>query len=134
MTGYSSTPLYKKLGIKENSRVIFINEPSDFKESLGELPYYIVAKNKLDGNFDYIHIFSKSKEDLETLFRQAFVHLKKDGALWVSWPKKTSGVVTDLDENIIRGIGLKNGLVDVKVAAINDIYSGLKFVYRIKDR
>ncbi|HVT01188.1 MAG TPA: DUF3052 domain-containing protein [Patescibacteria group bacterium] len=133
MSAYSKTPLAQKLGIKEGAKVLFINEPEDFVKSLASIPYYIVP---LDGksNLDYVHLFSKEKDELEKLFPKLSHRLNKNGMIWISWPKKASGVTTSLDENIIREIGLANGLVDVKVAAIDEIWSGLKFVYRIKDR
>ncbi len=131
MVGYSGTPLIKKLGIKPDYKIIFINEPQTFRQALG---VNLQTKGKLEGEFDYVHFFSKSKEELKKFFESVRNHLNKDGTLWISWPKKMSGVKTDLNENIIREEGLENGLVDVKVAAIDDIWSGLKFVYRLKDR
>ncbi len=131
MAGYSGMPLVKKLGIKPGARIIFINEPDSFREQLGEP---IVTEEKLEGEFDYVHFFVTDKKELRGFFTTVLNHLKKNGMLWISWPKKSSGVVTDLNENIIREIGLKSGLVDVKIVAIDDTWSALKFVYRIKDR
>ncbi len=134
MAGYSSTPLVKKLGIKPDSKVLFINEPANFYEALGELPENIRNQNKLNDKYDYVHYFAYSKIELESLFGEIEKFLKKDGMVWISWPKKASGVKVDLDENVIREVGLTYGLVDVKVAAIDNVWSGLKFVYRLKDR
>jgi len=134
LAGYSSAPLIKKLGIKPDSKIIFINEPVSLYRELGELPENIKTAKSLDQQFDYIHYFTTFRTDLESFFKLILKFLKKDGMLWVSWPKKSSKVTTDLDENIIREIGLKNGLVDVKVAAIDEVWSGLKFVRRLKDR
>ncbi len=131
MIGYSAVPLYKKLGLKENSRIIFINEPDNFLSKLG---IKIKTEQKLTGQFDYVHFFTKSKAELEKFFPQIRDHLNEGGMFWVSWPKGSFGVTTDINENIIRESGLSNGLVDVKVAAIDEIWSGLKFVYRLKDR
>ncbi len=131
MAGYSGTPLIKKLGIKQGLRNIFINEPQTFRSELG---LDMNLGEKLDGEFNYIHFFTKDRDELTAFFSKVRKYLKKDGALWISWPKKSSGVETDLNENIVRDIGLENQLVDVKVAAIDDIWSGLKFVFRLKDR
>lgn len=134
MAGYSQTPLIKKLGIKPGARVIFINEPVSIYKAFGQVPTGIKTTKKLTGGFDYIHFFAMDNESLSAFFKSVKKFLKKDGALWISWPKKSSGINTDLNENAIREAGLKNGLVDVKVAAIDDTWSGLKFVYRVKDR
>ena len=133
-TGYSGTPLIKKLGIKENSTVIFMHPPTDYSRIIGELPKNALSKNKLSGSFDFIQIFARNAKELESDFPNLKQHLKPDGSLWVSWPKKASGITTDLDENKIRKIGLENGLVDIKVCAVDEKWSGLKFVYRLADR
>lgn len=132
MSGYSDTPLIKKLGIRPDSKVLFINEPASIYRDLGLLPQD--DRNVKSHEFDYVHFFTTRKSDLEKFFKQVKKILKKDGSLWISWPKKSSNVKSDIDENLIREIGLKEGLVDVKVAAIDDTWSGLKFVYRLKDR
>lgn len=133
MAGYSATPLIKKLGIKPDDKVLFINEPAIFYKDLGVLPEELNKVNNKT-HFDYIHFFTKDKDDLEKFFKEIPKHLGKNGMLWISWPKKSAKVETDIDENIIREIGLAAGLVDVKVAAIDDTWSGLKFVFRLKDR
>jgi hypothetical protein len=132
MPGYSGTPLPKKLGIKDGFRVCFVAAPS---EVLSELKT-AVAEAAPNGKapIDFAMVFSKSKTELRKEFRRVSKLLAPSGMLWVSWPKKSSGVATDLDENIVRGIGLAAGLVDVKVCAVTDIWSGLKFVRRLKDR
>ncbi len=140
MGGYSKTPLIKKLGIKPDSKVLFINEPASIYKELGELPKTENISDK--SHYDYIHFFTKDKNDLGNFFKEVKKVLKKDGMLWISWPKtkKVGGdelrrtTQTDLNENIIREIGLAEGLVDVKVAAIDEVWSALKFVYRLKDR
>lgn len=134
MAGYSGTPLIKKLGIKENSRVIFINEPANLFSNLSDLPKGVKTEQRLTGEYDYIHYFAFTRAELATFFSAIRNYLKKDGMLWISWPKKSSKIQSDLNENIIREIGLKNGLVDVKVAAIDNTWSGLKFVFRLRDR
>lgn len=132
--GYSQTPLIKKLGIKEGFKVHFENPPDNLQTLLGELPEETTVLIELIGPVDYIHLFTKSKDELQTQFPILKTALAQNGLLWISWPKKASKVTTDLNENIVRGVGLQNGLVDVKVCAVDEIWSGLKFVYRLKDR
>ncbi len=134
MAGYSRTPLIKKLGIKPDSNILFINEPASFYKELGQIPSSVQISKNPDSQFDYIHYFAFNSEELEMLFGEVKKILKKDGMLWISWVSPTRDKSAKLNENIIRDIGLKSGLVDVKVAAIDDKWSGLKFVYRIKDR
>ena len=134
MAGYSATPLVKKLGLRSGFEVAFVNAPEDFVKQLdlqAEVKVRSLSKSK---DFDFILVFVKSQETLTTAFAQYSRKIKPNGMLWVSWPKKTSGVQTDLTENIVRDIGLAVGLVDVKVCAVDDVWSGLKFVYRLKDR
>lgn len=134
MAGYSGTPLLKKLGIKENTSVYAFKPPAGYFDLLGALPEGVTVKEKAAGALDFIHIFVKEQAVFEKEFLRGQKLLKKDGMLWVSWPKKASKVATDLDENVIRDFGLKNGLVDVKVCAVDEVWSGLKFVVRLKDR
>lgn len=134
--GYSGTPLPKKLGIEEGHRVALLRAPAGFERTLGSLP--AVAQMQRDprgaGPFDVQVLFSDGARDLVPRFARAQQRMVPDGALWVAWPKKASGVATDLDENVVRAIGLAAGLVDVKVCAIDATWSGLKFVVRLKDR
>lgn len=132
--GYSGTPLAKKLGIKEGHRLAFVGAPKNYRVLLGELPRGITFADELVGTFDLIQLFAGSVAELESDFRQAIEHLAMAGALWVSWPKRSSGVATDLDENVVRRTGLALGVVDVKVCAVDDTWSGLKFVRRLTDR
>ena len=134
MAGYSETPLLKKLGIKEGSALFILQPPSEYFDWISPLPPEVKVKAKLAGDFDFIHLFVKDQKTFSKEFVRSKKQLKKDGMMWISWPKKASKVPTDLDENIIRDFGLKNGLVDVKVCAIDDVWSGLKFMFRIKDR
>jgi len=132
MPGYSGTPLTKKLGLKDQHRVAFLDLPSEVRTELKEaLATCRMAKS---GPYDFVQIFVKNKADLRKYFSQFSSQLEPSGILWVSWPKKTSGVATDLTENEVRDIGLELGLVDVKVCAVTEIWSGLKFVIRVKDR
>jgi hypothetical protein len=133
MAGYSGTPLVKKLGIKENSQIAFVNAPAGFVNQL-DLPKGVKINARASKPFDFIQLFARSRRDLETRFPLQAAKLTPTGMLWISWPKKSSGVVTDLNENIVRDIGLANGLVDVKVCAVDDVWSALKFVFRLQDR
>jgi len=134
MAGYSATPLIKKLGIRPGFDVAFVNAPEDFVKQL-DLPSDIsVRSHSKSDDLDFILVFVKSQKILSTAFAESARKIKPNGMLWVSWPKKTSGVQTNLTENVVRDIGLAAGLVDVKVCAIDEVWSGLKFVYRLKDR
>jgi hypothetical protein len=134
MAGYSSTPLAKKLGFKEGFRAGFVNAPKSFEKELGSLPDGVEICEALRKPLNLIVLFVDSQKMLKKEFPQLAKKLPGNGMLWIAWPKKASGIITDLSENIIRDIGLAAGLVDVKVCAVNDIWSGLKFVYRLKDR
>ena len=134
MPGYSGTPLSKKLGLTEGLVMYVVNSPSDYFDWLAPLPGKLIVKDKLSGEMDFIHLFVREFRVFEKEFVNGKSHLKKTGMLWVSWPKKSAKVPTDLDENLIREFGLKNGLVDVKVCAVDEVWSGLKFMFRIKDR
>lgn len=133
MPGYSQTPLPKKLGIKAGLRVLFVWAPEGVSS---ELKGAIAGCKVADGKepIDFAMIFAKSSADLTKEFKRIAKLLAPAGMLWVSWPKKSSQVATDLNENIVRDIGLAEGLVDVKVCAVTDVWSGLKFVRRLKDR
>jgi hypothetical protein len=132
MAGYSGTPLPKKLGIKPQFRVAFFELPADVRSQLKES--VTGCRLTQNGRLDFAHIFVKSQAKLRKEFVRFARRLAPAGILWVSWPKKSSGVATDLDENRVRQIGLDAGLVDVKVCAVNELWSGLKFVIRLKDR
>lgn len=134
MAGYSGTPLQKKLGIKPGARVVFVNEPPSLRRDLGELPEGVKILKSAAADLDFAHVFVKSRAELEKQFAKLASQLHPAGMLWISWPKKASGVATDLNENIVRDIGLANGLVDVKVCAVDEVWSGLKFVIRVRDR
>ena len=134
MAGYSGTPLVKKLGIKEGYRIAFVNAPKGFVKELGELPSEVRIISRPGRPLDFILLFTKSAAALKRDFAGLARMLLPNGMLWVAWPKKSSGVSTDLSDNNVRQIGLGASLVDVKVCAVNDIWSGLKFVYRLEDR
>jgi hypothetical protein len=132
MAGYSKRSLAEKLGLK--GRAHFSNAPDGYLKILGKLPAGCEHQKKLTSGLEFIQHFSREKADLVKSFPKLKKALSNGGALWVSWPKGASKVATDLNENVVREIGLKNGLVDVKVCAVDEVWSGLKFVYRLEDR
>jgi len=134
VAGYSGTPLPKKLGIKPGSRLGLFNAPKGFDKTLGALPEGVKTTTRLGGSLDVAVFFTDKGAELARRFSSLAKAIAPAGGLWVSWPKKTSGVKTDLDEHAVRAVGLEGGLVDVKVCAIDEIWSGLKFVVRVKDR
>jgi hypothetical protein len=132
--GYSGTPLVKKLGIKEGFGVALVAAPDGFRSELKGVPDKVCFVTSPASQLDLILLFAKTQSELTRNFSRLAAKLKPAGMLWIAWPKKASGVATDLSENTIREIGLDAGLVDVKVCAVNEIWSGLKFVIRVKDR
>ena len=134
MAGYSSTPLAKKLGIKEGSRIGLVNAPKDFQTELGKLPDKAEFVARLTNSLDIILFFVLTERALARDFSKLAKKLVANGMIWIAWPKKSSGVATDLSFDNVQRIGLDAGLVDVKICAIDDTWSGLKFVYRLKDR
>jgi len=134
MAGYSGTPLPKKLGIKDGLKIGFVHHPENFSELLGVLPSSVQIVPRITKPIDLVVIFVKQQRVLEKEFSNLATKLSTDGTIWVAWPKKSSGEKTDLNFNIVQRIGLDSGLVDVKICAIDDVWSGLKFVYRLKDR
>ena len=134
MAGYSGTPLVKKLGIKEGSRVALVNAPGDFQTELDELPDNVKFMKSTTKSLDLILFFVLSERVLARDFAKLAARLTSNGMIWIVWPKKSSGVTTDLTFERVQRIGLDSGLVDVKICAIDDTWSGLKFVYRLKDR
>ncbi len=134
MAGYSGTPLAQQLGIKPGSRVAAVEAPPGFGQSLAPLPAGAILRQSSDGRADVIVFFTKSLADLAGQFRGLKQRLEPSGGFWVAWPKRASGVATDLTENIIRAVGLAQGLVDNTVCAVDETWSGLRFVYRLTDR
>jgi len=126
--------LAEKLGIKEGMAIMSFNVPEGYTEKIGHLPSTIQNKKKLLGMCDLIHFFALSRSQLENQFPILKKHLYPTGMLWISWPKLSSNLKTDLNENNIRDIGLCHGLVDTKVLAVDETWSALKFVFRLKDR
>lgn len=134
MAGYSGTPLPKKLGIKPNQRIALIDAPKDFTKLLGPLPENATIVKRLNGPLDLIILFVDREQPLAKQFPILAEKLQKDGMIWIAWPKKSSGVATDLVFEKVQRIGLDCGLVDVKICAVDEVWSGLKFVIRLKDR
>ena len=133
-TGYSGTPLAKKLGIKEAHRVLLVNEPKEYRTLLGPLSESVKFIRRADATVDVAHIFTTQRQDLSKHLVALRQTLRPDAALWISWPKKTSRISSDINGDIVREIGLKVGLVDVKVCAVDEDWSGLKFMFRKEDR
>ncbi|MGZ3851301.1 MAG: hypothetical protein ACXVBX_00835 [Flavisolibacter sp.] len=130
--GYSGTPLAKKLGIKEGSKIALINQPKYYFSLFTDFPVNVKVINK--PGIDLIHYFVTEERQLLKDIGQLKNRIQPNGAIWISWPKKSSKVVTNITEDIIRNIGLKNGLVDIKVCAVDEKWSGLKLVIPLKDR
>ncbi|EMY76746.1 hypothetical protein LEP1GSC060_3400 [Leptospira weilii serovar Ranarum str. ICFT] len=130
MAGYSGKSLGDKLGLKAGMKAFFKDLPEEVQKDLTDHLGNVEMIKTLKGSFDYLHIFVKESEDLRKQFPKLVEHLGKKGMIWISWPKGSSKVQTDINENIVREIGLELGIVDVKVCAVSDIWSGLKFYRR----
>jgi hypothetical protein len=133
MAGYSSTPLAKKLGIKSGYSIQLLHEPSHYMQLFSDFPDN-VALNPKSEKYNFIHAFFNQKKVFEKEFPKLKKQMEEDGIIWISWPKKSSGFETDLNENLIRKTALAAGLVDIKVCAVDETWSGLKLVKRLKDR
>lgn len=134
LSGYSGTPLEKKLGLKGGFKIRLINQPEYYYTLFSDLPSDIKELTDIKGRKDFIHYFALSKAQLEEDIKQLRKEIEDNGMIWISWHKKTAKIETDLSETIIRNIALNNGLVDVKVCAIDETWSALKLVIRLKDR
>lgn len=133
--GYSGRPLLAKLGIKEGQRVAFVSAPDPLPEGLERMPAGVTVATRLAGApFDQVLLFSTRRSDLEKRFAQAARALDPAGSLWVSWPKKASGVATDITEDVVREVALPAGFVDNKVCAVDQTWSGLRCVLRLENR
>lgn len=128
--GYSGTPLWKKLGFKPGYRVKTRNAPDCYSELVSPLPDDVTISTRLRNHVDVWHLFTRSRKELELWLKKAKEEIKRDAMVWVSWPKRASGVKTDVTEDVIREVCLPMGLVDVKVCAVDEIWSGLKLVIR----
>jgi hypothetical protein len=133
-SGYSGTPLVRKLGIKPDARLAVLGAPSGFETTLGELPTGVSIRRRARGPLDVILAFFVHRSDLERRLPGLASALQPAGGLWIAWPKRASGVATDVTENVVRELGLAAGLVDNKVCAVDEVWSGLRLVYRLRDR
>jgi hypothetical protein len=134
VAGYSGTPLPQKLGISEGARVALVRAPEGFASELAPLPDRVKLRTRLAGTVDVVVFFATRRAELERRFATMARALEPNGCLWIAWPKRTANVATDLSENVVREVGLAHGLVDNKVCAVDDVWSGLRFVYRLADR
>ncbi|OAI39082.1 hypothetical protein AYO40_06105 [Planctomycetaceae bacterium SCGC AG-212-D15] len=134
MAGYSGTPTAQKLGIKPGSCVFVQGAPSAYEELLGPIPTGVQMQDAVNASTDIVHLFADSKAELARALQRSLQHMRPDAALWVSWPKKVSKVPTDITEDTIRELAFPLGLVDIKVCAVNDVWSGLKLVIRKENR
>ncbi len=130
MAGYSGTPLAQKLGIKPGSKVLLVDAPEAYRSLLDPLPDGVQFVTRLSGSTDMVHLFTSSRAKLEELLGKYRTGLKAAGMVWVSWPKKASKMPTDITEDTIREVALPMGFVDVKVCAVDEVWSGLKLVIR----
>lgn len=133
-SGYSGTPLLKKLGIKQDMQIRFVDPPEHYLDLLGELPAGAIINDAATQELDLIHFFAKDQAIFEKEIILLKDQIKKQGMIWVSWYKKASKIPTDLNENIIRDTALSLGLVDIKVCAVDEKWSGLKLVWRKENR
>jgi hypothetical protein len=134
MAGYSSTPLAKKLGIKPGFAIATPGAPGDYRRLVADLPADVVIAATARKNLDLVHLFVVARSDLAKRLPVLVRAIKRDGTIWVSWPKRASKVETDITEDIVRAVALPLGLVDVKVCAVDEIWSGLKLVIRVENR
>ena len=130
MAGYSGKPLAEKLGIKPNAEVTLVNAPANYRKLLGKLP----AGVKFSESNEFVHLFTKRRRDLEKQLSILRKNIADTGTVWVSWPKKSAGVATDITEDVIRAVALPLGFVDVKVCAVDETWSGLKLMIRREQR
>ncbi len=130
MAGYSGTPLAKKLGIKEGNKVFVVNAPDLYLESLEPLPPGVEFVLRLTNKTDIVHVFLDRKAELEKALTRFRTKIKPAGTVWVSWPKKAAEVPTDITEDVVRAMALPLGFVDIKICAVDEVWSGLKLVIR----
>ncbi|MCW8877757.1 MAG: DUF3052 domain-containing protein [Kangiellaceae bacterium] len=134
MAGYSGTPLAKKLGIKAGFKIYVKNPPENYLQLIEPIPDNVMIYKRLSSSLDIIHFFTKKKSELAHCINDYMARIKPNGMIWVSWPKRVSKVETDVTEDIIREIILPLGLVDIKVCAVDETWSGLKLVIRKESR
>jgi hypothetical protein len=134
MAGYSATPLIKKLGIKAGQVAVVINPPANYRRPLGKLPAGAELSNRIAGDGQFVHLFSTRRADLSEALKRLRTKMADTGTLWVSWPKKSAKVPTDITEDVIRAVALPLGFVDTKVCAVDPTWSGLKLMIRRENR
>lgn len=134
MTGYSGTPLAKKLGIKSHEQLVAINAPENYSELLAPLPAGVRIVSKLNRGTRFVHFFTNKRVELAQMLPRLREDMDETGTAWISWPKKSSGLVSDVTEDVVRAEALPLGFVDVKVCAVDEIWSGLKLVVRRENR
>jgi hypothetical protein len=134
MAGYSGTPLPGKLGIKPGARVFAVGAPKTYQTLISPLPSKAALVSTFDDTVDVVHVFVTRKVELSRFLKTALVKMRRDAAIWVSWPKKAAAMSTDVTENTIREVALPLGFVDIKVCAVDDTWSGLKLVIRKENR
>jgi hypothetical protein len=134
MAGYSDTPLAQKLGIKPSMTVVVINQPADYRQLLGEGADGVEFSDRTSTDSRFVHLFTTRRSELEKQLSRLRKEIPDTGTIWVSWPKKSAGVPTDVTEDVIRAIALPLGFVDVNVCAIDETWSGLKLMVRSSER
>lgn len=134
MAGYSGTPLPQKLGIKPGTIVVAIEAPDNYRKLLGQIPSGVNFATRPVGNTKFVHLFVKERRVLQTHLQSLRRKIAEDASVWVSWPKKSSGVPTDVTEDVIRAVALPMGFVDIKVCAVDETWSGLKLMIRRENR
>ncbi len=134
MAGYSGTPLPQKLGLKPGLTVVTIKAPTDYRRLLGTIPEGVTFSHRLKPNSNFVHVFTKKRSELEKKLSILREKIADTGTVWISWPKKSSDVPTDVTEDVVRAVALPLGFVDIKVCAIDEIWSGLKLMVRRENR
>ena len=130
MSGYSGTPLAKKLGLRAGARLFLHQAPANYAQLLAPMPAEVLRVTRIDRDTDLVHVFARRRAELQKLLRRALRAVRPEAMIWVSWPKKASGVPSDITENVVRELALPMGLVDIKVCAVDETWSGLKLVVR----
>jgi Protein of unknown function (DUF3052) len=130
MSGYSGTPLAKKLGIRAGSRLFLHAPPANYRELLAPMPQGVETASRMDASTDIAHLFATQRAELRSVLASVRRAMRDDAVVWVSWPKKSSGVKSDICEDTVRELALPSGLVDIKVCAVDELWSGLKLMIR----
>ena len=134
MAGYSGTPLAQKLGIKPGTTIVLINAPANYRKLLGNFANGVEFTSRVLANSNFIHLFTTHRSELEKQVPRLRAKIADPGTLWVSWAKKSSGVATDITEDVVRKVALPLGFVDIKVCAVDETWSGLKLMIRCQNR